>query len=230
MGRAARLPRLAAVTAEDRILTVPNLLSLARLACIPLFLWLLFGRDDRYAAAILLALLGATDWVDGYVARHFGQVSTLGKMLDPTADRLLLGVGVAAILVDGSVPAWVAWAVIAREVIVSGAVLLLAAMGAARIDVQWVGKAGTFANMVAFPLFLVGASDAWWADAAHAAAWVVAPIGLALSWYAAATYLPLARRALGAGRAGRAATGDTALAAPASQAGAVSPAVPGAPE
>ena len=71
----------------------------------PLFLWLLFGRDNRLAAAWLLAVLGATDWVDGYIARRFNQVSTLGKVLDPTADRLLLAVGVISILVYGSVPA-----------------------------------------------------------------------------------------------------------------------------
>ena len=190
---------------HDRILTVPNVVSLARLACIPVFLWLLLGRDDRYAAAILLGVLGATDWVDGYVARHFGQVSTVGTVLDPTADRLLLGVGVIAILIDGSVPAWYGWAVLVREAVVSAAVLLLAALGATRIEVRWVGKAGTFANMVAFPLFLVGASDAAWAGAAHHAAWVVGPVGLTLSWYAAGAYLPLARRALVQGRASRAA-------------------------
>jgi cardiolipin synthase len=187
---------------EDRILTVPNVLSVLRLACVPLFLWLLFGRDDRYAAAWLLGGLGATDWVDGYVARRFRQVSTVGKVLDPTADRILLLVGIGAILVDGAVPAWVAIAALTRETLVAVAVLLLAALGAARIDVQWVGKAGTFALMVAFPLFLVGHSDAGWADVADTLAWVFAVPGLALGWYATAAYVPLARNALRAGRRG----------------------------
>src|SRR4051794_6628291 len=70
-------------TGEDRIVTIPNVISVVRLCCIPVFLWLLFGRDDQLAAAGLLAVLGATDWVDGYVARHYDQVSTLGKVLDP---------------------------------------------------------------------------------------------------------------------------------------------------
>ena len=105
---------------EDRILTIPNLLSLIRLACVPLFLWLLFGRDNRYGAAWLLAGLGATDWVDGYIARRFNQVSTLGKILDPAADRILLGVGVVAILIDGSVPAVARVSpTIVREILVS---------------------------------------------------------------------------------------------------------------
>ena len=86
----------------DRIWTIPNLLSVIRLLCIPLFLWLLFHDDNRAGAAGLLAGLGATDWVDGYIARHFDQTSTLGKILDPTADRLLLLVGVFAILIDGA--------------------------------------------------------------------------------------------------------------------------------
>lgn len=187
---------------EDRILTIPNLLSLVRLACVPLFLWLLFGRDDRYAAALLLAALGATDWVDGYVARHFDQVSSLGKILDPTADRILLLVGIGAILVDGSVPAWVAIAALAREALVAVAALVLASLGATRIDVQWVGKAGTFALMVAFPLFLAAEADIGWAGTAEVLAWLWAVPGLVLSWYAALAYVPLARTALRAGRRG----------------------------
>src|SRR5436305_13453550 len=128
---------------EDRILTLPNLLSLARLLCVPIFLWLLFWapHPHRAAAAFLLGALGATDWVDGYVARHFDQVSTLGKVLDPTADRVLLFVGVIAILIDGAVPVWVAVIAIAREGAVAIAAIVLAAMGARRIDVQWAGKA-----------------------------------------------------------------------------------------
>jgi cardiolipin synthase len=189
---------------EDRILTVPNLLSVVRLACVPLFLWLLFGRDDRYAAALLLAALGATDWVDGYVARHFDQVSSLGKVLDPTADRILLLVGIGAILVDGSVPAWVAVAALAREALVAVAALVLASLGATRIDVQWVGKAGTFALMVAFPLFLASEADIGWADTAEVLAWLWAVPGLVLSWYAALNYVPLARNALREGRVGSA--------------------------
>jgi cardiolipin synthase (CMP-forming) len=188
---------------QDRIFTVPNLLSLIRLACIPVFLWLLFSKHERYAAAWLLGALGATDWVDGYIARHFNQVSNLGKVLDPVADRLLLGVGVVAILIDGSVPPVVAWALIVREILVSAAVLGLAAMGAARIDVTWVGKAGTFCNLFAFPFFLAGGSDVWWHATAHLLGWIFAMPGFLLSWYAAATYVPLARRALRDGRSPR---------------------------
>jgi cardiolipin synthase (CMP-forming) len=184
------------------ILTIPNLVTLVRLACVPLFCWLLFGRNDRTAAAWLLAGLGCTDWVDGYLARRLNQVSELGKVLDPTADRILLGTVVISLLIDGSAPAVVAWGVLVREVLVSAAVLALAAAGARRIDVQWAGKAGTLSLMVSFPLFMMGTPGPWGAPAL-VIAWGFAVGGLALSWYAAATYVPVARQALADGRAAR---------------------------
>lgn len=187
----------------QRILTVPNVLSLVRLLCLPLFLWLLFSRSERYSAALLLAALGATDWVDGYIARHFNQESTLGKILDPTADRLLLLVAVIAILIDGSVPVWIGVAVLVREGLVAIVALGLAAAGSRRMDVQWVGKAGTFGLMFAIPLFLASHSAVSWHHLARVLAWVCAIPGLALSYYSAITYVPLARQALADGRAVR---------------------------
>jgi len=187
----------------DRILTAPNVITLLRLLCIPIFLWLLFGVHRQTAAAVLLAVLGATDWVDGFVARRYGQVSTFGKVLDPTADRLLVGTGVIAIMIYGAVPVWFGIATIAREVLVSAMVVLLAAMGAARIDVLWVGKAGTFGLMFAYPTFLLGYGNAGWQVPIRAIAWVTGLIGLALAWWAAGSYIAPARRALREGRAAR---------------------------
>lgn len=187
----------------DRILTAPNVITMVRLLCIPLFLWLLFGSHHQTAAAILLAVLGATDWVDGYVARHLGQVSTLGKVLDPTADRLLVGTAVISIMVYGAVPLWFGIATIAREVLVSVMVLLLASLGAARIDVLWVGKAGTFGLMFAYPTFLLAYGNAAWQDPFKVIAWVTGIVGLALAWYAAGSYIGPARKALRDGRAAR---------------------------
>jgi cardiolipin synthase len=200
-----------ALTSKDgasRIVTVPNVISLVRLACAPLFVWLL-ADDELIAAALLLAALGASDWVDGWIARRFDQGSDLGKVLDPVADRILLLVAAVALLVQGSVPLVVGILVLVRELLVSDAVLVLAAAGARRIDVQWVGKAGTLALMFALPLFL-------WADAIHgdahdlvlAAAWFMAVSGLVLSYYAAFTYVPIARDALRDGRGARTASGS----------------------
>lgn len=189
---------------EGRIVTVPNVISVVRLLCVPLFVWLLFVPEDRVAALVLLGILGATDWVDGYIARHFDQGSDLGKILDPTADRVLLLVATLALVIDGAVPAWLGIAVLAREAVISIATLALAAAGARRIDVQWSGKAGTFALMFAFPGFLwlsaISPSTSYY-DALEVATWACAIAGLSLSYYAAAMYVPLARQALRGGRA-----------------------------
>ena len=184
----------------DRVLTVPNLITFVRLACIPLFVWLLFGAQRQTAAAILLGVLGATDWIDGYVARRFHQVSTFGKVLDPVADRVLMVTAVVTITAHGAVPLWFGVATLAREVVVSAAVLLLASIGAARIDVLWVGKAGTFALMCAYPLFLVSDGAATWQTVVRIVAWGFGLVGLTLAWVAAASYVPVARQALADGR------------------------------
>lgn len=188
-----------------RIATVPNLITLVRLCFLPVFLWLLFGLGDQVAAAVVLGVLGATDWVDGFVARRFHQVSTVGKVLDPVADRLLMVTAVVAITVYGAVPVWFGAATLAREVVVSVAVLLLASLGASRIDVLWVGKAGTFALMFAYPAFLLSDGGATWQVPFRAFAWFCGIGGLVLAWVAAAAYVPASRAALREGRRSRAA-------------------------
>lgn len=175
---------------------MPNLLSVGRLGLLGLFCWLLFGPDDRVAAVALLALAGLTDFVDGYVARRFHQVSTLGKVLDPTADRVVLGTGVIAIAVYGAVPAWLAGLVLGREVVVSLAVLALAALRAPRIDVLWIGKAGTFGLMACFPLFLLSDGPAAWEGVLGDLTWALFVPAMAFSLAAAVAYVPLARRAM----------------------------------
>lgn len=189
----------------DRVWTVPNVITFVRLACMPLFLWLLFGKDEPLAAAGLLAVLGATDWVDGYIARHYHQVSTLGKILDPVADRLLFFIGAGGILVYGAVPAWFAIVVLAREVIVSITTVGLALLGAKRIDVTWWGKAGTFCLMFSFPLFLASSADTSWSGLAEFAAWGWGIPGVVFGYIALALYVPIGLTALREGRAGRSA-------------------------
>jgi cardiolipin synthase (CMP-forming) len=186
-----------------RILTAPNVITLVRLLCIPLFVWLLFGDHRQILAAILLAALGATDWIDGFVARRYHQVSTLGKILDPAADRILVGTAVVSVLIYHAAPWWFGIATIAREVLVSVMVLVLASLGAARIDVLWVGKAGTFALMTAYPGFLLTYGSADWQGPLRVVVWIIAGIGLTLAWVAAASYVAPARQAFRDGRAAR---------------------------
>jgi cardiolipin synthase len=196
---------------SDRILTIPNVITVGRLSLLPVFVWLLFAKDDRSSAAYLLAVIGTTDFFDGYIARHFHQVSELGKVLDPVADRLLFFVGGGCILIDGSIPTWFAVAVLTREVLISAATLGLAAAGARRIDVTWFGKAGAFALMMSIPFFLGShASDLGWQEQAEDLAWVTGLPGLALYWYSLLLYVPMGLRALREGRADRAAVAVSA--------------------
>jgi cardiolipin synthase len=187
---------------DDRIVTLPNAITVVRLLCVPVFVWLLTD-DQGLEAAALLAVLGITDWVDGWIARHFDQGSKLGKVIDPVADRVLLIVAGVALVVQGSVPLLVGILVLLRELVVSVATLALAAAGARRIDVQWAGKAGTLAIMVSFPLFLWADSITSGHDLVLGCAWFFAVVGLAFGYYAAARYIPLARTALREGRDGR---------------------------
>jgi cardiolipin synthase len=185
-----------------RVWTVPNLLSAGRLISVGVFLWLLFGPGDIVAAAVLLAGLGCTDWVDGYIARRFGQVSTLGKVLDPTADRVLLAAGAVGGLVFGAVPIWVFAVLVARELTVALGAFVLVALRAPRMDVVWLGKAGAFGLMVALPLFLLGHSTLSWHSYAFDFALVFAIPGMLLAWLSLTDYVPRARSALAAKAAG----------------------------
>jgi cardiolipin synthase len=199
----------AELLSSHRFLTAPNLFTLLRLCCIPVFLWLLFGKDSVVGAALLLGALGATDWVDGWLARRFRQVSEFGKMFDPTADRLLFIVGIAAIIVHGSAPRWFCWAVIAREVVVGGTVAV-ATLGwrMARFDVTWWGKTATFLLMFAFPGFMLGTADFPLAGAFGVAAWLMGIPGLVLSWYTGIAYVPQIRAGIRAGRKRTSAAAD----------------------
>ena len=192
-------------TGWDDALTIPNLISVVRLCCIPLFLWILFHEHNRFAAAWLLAAIGATDWIDGSVARRFNQVSELGKILDPTADRLLFIVGVGGLIIDRSAPLWFCVLVVAREVLIGGSLAILTLFGMKRFDVTWWGKTATFLLMFAFPLFLLHASNhGKWSAGAHWLAWLFGIPGLVLSYYTGISYVPMMRQALRAGREERA--------------------------
>jgi len=188
--------------------TWPNLVTLARLALIPVFVWLLFSTHHRALAAWLLGVLGATDWIDGWLARRLHQTSTVGKVLDPTADRILVMVGLISVAAAGGVPWWFALATLVREVLVSVLTVVLAALGAARIDVLWWGKVSTFVLMTTFPLFLLttnahGGPLEPWQQPLRDVTWVVGVAGLSLAWVVFFGYVKPASRALVQGRAAR---------------------------
>jgi cardiolipin synthase len=188
--------------------TWPNLITLLRLGLLPVFVWLTFATGHRAEAAWLLGALGGTDWVDGYVARRLRQVSTVGKILDPTADRLLVVVGLISVAAAGGVPWWFALATLVREALVIVLTLTLAALGAARIDVLWWGKVSTFVLMTTYPLFLLtsnrhGVAPHGWQVPLRDATWTAGVVGLALAWAVFFGYVKPAREALARGRQGR---------------------------
>ena len=188
----------------DGVWSIPNAITLLRLLLLPVFLYVLFGLENRAAAGFLLGGLSATDWVDGYLARRLGQVSEFGKVFDPTVDRLLFVVATIAIIVDGSIPLWFALAVLFREIAV-GLMMAIATVvfKMPRIDVTYLGKLATFLLMFAVPGFLVGNSDMAGADAFQVAAWLVGIPGLILSYWTGIAYIPQVRRAVATGAAVR---------------------------
>jgi cardiolipin synthase len=186
----------------DTLLTLPNLFTLVRLLCLPLFLYLLLWRDNQAAAAFLLVGLGATDWVDGYLARRLGQVSEFGKKFDPTVDRLVFIVALLAIIADDAAPRWFCIAVLVRELLVGGAVAIATVFfSMARFDVTFLGKTATFLLLGAVPAFVLGSSDFPGHDWFTALGWILGIPGLAQSWYTAIRYIPEIRRSVALGRA-----------------------------
>jgi cardiolipin synthase (CMP-forming) len=187
--------------------TWPNAVTVVRLAIIPYYVWLLVTTGHRAAASWILAALGATDWVDGFLARRLQQTSTVGKILDPVADRVLVMTAVLSVAWAHAVPWWFALATLSREIVVSVLTVSLAAAGAARIDVLWWGKNSTFALMTAYPVFLLASNGTSaledWQGNLRAVNWVVALFGLVVSWLVLWGYVRPARNALTAGRAGR---------------------------
>ena len=175
------------------VLTLPNLVSVLRLFLIPVFLWLLFGRDDPAAAGWLLGFIGATDWIDGYLARRLNQVSELGKILDPVADRLAVAAAVIGGLIAGVLPAWFAWALILREVIV-GVGAVYAWRRGVKLDVRFMGKTATFMLYGAITAFYLGAGyDAEWL---RVLAYLVGVPGLVLYYLVGYQYVGDVRDAL----------------------------------
>ncbi len=182
---------------RDNAFTVPNLISILRLAAVPVFVWLLIGENRPLAAAALLGILGATDWVDGWIARRFNQVSELGKVLDPTADRIMFLVAVFTMIIDESVAVWFGILTLVREGVVAIAALILGALGARALKVTWVGKTSSFGLMFAFPLFLLSAAvDGGQSTTYEVIAYVIGVPSLALHYIAAFGYIPLAITAL----------------------------------
>jgi cardiolipin synthase (CMP-forming) len=191
----------------DRIWTIPNAISVARLAGVPVFVWLVLGlphtaAKDWWAVGLLIAS-GASDWLDGKIARALHQQSRLGQVLDPAADRLYIVATVVALAIRTIIPWWLVALLGAREVLMAGVLWLLRRRGWGTLQVSFVGKTATLCLLYAFPLLFLGSHVAGYAETARVAGWTMAIWGSALYWCAAVLYIVQARRLLAADPPGR---------------------------
>ena len=178
------------------VATIPNAISLFRILLIPVFVWLIVDADTTTVGLLVFAGVVATDWVDGTIARRTGQVSDVGKVLDPVADRLAIAAGIIALAIRGVFPVWAAVLILARDVVVLAVGLFVLVRTRVRIDVRWIGKVATFSLMVAVPAISWGALDLPLAAAATAVGWVTFAVGIVEYYLAAAVYAGDARAAL----------------------------------
>lgn len=173
---------------SSRVLTWPNAISAVRLLLVPVFAVLAFGRHDVAALAVL-AISGASDWLDGVLARRLHQVSRLGELLDPAADRLFILVTLVVLAVRDVVPWWLLVVIVARDVLLAVVLLVLGRRGLGPLPVHFVGKGGTFALLYAFPLLFLAHGTSAVAQVAWVLGWAFSWWGVALYWLAAALYV-----------------------------------------
>jgi cardiolipin synthase len=177
-----------AARATSAIWTVPNLISLTRILLIPVFCWLILDEDTTMVGILVFAGVVATDWVDGTIARRTGQVSELGKVLDPVADRLAIASGLIALMLRGAFPVWAGVLILARDlaVLVVGGIVL--GRRGVRIDVRAIGKVATFSLMIAVPWISWGNLGYPLAELALAGGWAAFAVGIVEYYLAAVVY------------------------------------------
>lgn len=178
---------------SSRVLTVPNVISLVRLALVPVFAWLIVMGEDGWAL-LVLAVSGVSDWLDGVLARRLNQVTRLGQMLDPLADRLFIFVTLIGLAWREVVPMWLVVVIVARDVLLALTVPVLARLGYGTLNVSMVGKVATFALLYAFPLLLLAEVPGWVGAVAHVVGWAFTWWGVGLYWLAGLQYVAQVRR------------------------------------
>ena len=178
----------------DKVLTLPNIISFARLLGVPVFLWLILVPQADFWALVVLFLAGVSDWADGKIARATGQISRLGQVLDPAADRLYIAAALLGLAIREIIPWWLVLLLVLREVVLLIAILPLRKRGMIGLPVHFLGKAATFCLMYAFPLLLLGDMNNVFGDAATVIGWAFAIWGTGLYWYSALLYVEQARR------------------------------------
>lgn len=188
-------------SAEDRIWTVPNLLSFLRLLGVPVFLWLVLGpKADGWAIALLF-VAGFTDWLDGKIARAWNQTSRLGRIIDPAADKLYVFATLLGLLLREVIPWWLVAIILARELFVACFFPVLRKYGYKALPVHFLGKAAMANLMYAFPLlFLASHPGAWYTDISRIVGWAFTIWGTGLYWWAGLLYVVQVRQLITAAK------------------------------
>ncbi len=184
------------VPRSSRVWTVPNILSMLRLAGVPVFLWLVLGPEADGWALALLMVSGVTDYLDGYLARKLNQFSTVGEILDPVADRLYILAVVVGLALRDIIPWWVAIILPLRDLLLWGLVPFLRTRGYSALPVHFLGKAATFNLLYAFPLLLLGEGEGTLPNLARVFGWAFAFWGIGLYWWAGLLYAWQVRKLL----------------------------------
>src|SRR5215468_2837926 len=184
---------------RQRVVTIPNVISFARLAGVPVFLWLVLGvrtQAGDWWALGLLAAAGLSDWLDGKIARAMNQQSRIGELLDPAADRLYIVCTVVALAIRAIIGWWLVAVLAVRELMLGVVLLVLRRRGYGPLRVSFVGKAATLSLLYAFPLLFLGSHPTSYAEVARVFGWAFALWGTGLYWWAAVLYIAQARRLL----------------------------------
>lgn len=176
------------MTDTARIWTVPNILSLARLLGIPVFLWLVLVEQADVWAFVVLVIAGASDWFDGYLARRLNQQSDLGEILDPLVDRLYILATLIGLALRDVIGWWLVALLVGRDLVLLALLPILRRSGRIALPVTFVGKAGTFALLWGFPLLLLGSLPGTWGTVITAFGWGFALWGTYLYWWAGVRY------------------------------------------
>lgn len=180
----------------DRIVTVPNMLSILRLVLIGLFVWLVLGPRLDMLAVGILAASGITDFLDGYIARRYAQVSPLGQILDPLVDRITIAAVVASLALRDIIPWWLVAVLIGRELTLAILLVPLRRRGLSALPVHYLGKVATFLLFFGLPFLLAGSGDAWWQSGLDVTGWAMVIWGVGLYWYGAVLYVDQTLRIL----------------------------------
>lgn len=175
-------------------LTIPNIISVARLLGVPLFLWLILVAEADVWAFVVLVIGGASDWLDGYLARRLNQFSRLGEILDPAIDRLYIAATLVGLALREFIPWWLLGLLVARDVLLLALLPALRRRGRIALPVTYVGKTGTFALLWGFPLLLLGGLPFPAGAAIVAIGWAFALWGTFLYWWAGVRYAQMAFR------------------------------------